>query len=146
MKWQKEYEGCRYFLQLANIKFCQHMQLLILFQDLPLMENSIARGGREESSSIAILQLRSDARKMLLIEVCDQCWICLHLMVHTWSFVTDIEVSDDLLREILGWMAEGASMMDVVTRLRQRTTPDGYPNKSWQPGSYSSDKFWSKSV
>lgn len=50
-------------------------------------------------------------------------------------------VSDDLLREILGWMAEGASMMDVVTQLRQRTTPDGYPNKSWQPGSYSSDKF-----
>ena len=38
-------------------------------------------------------------------------------------------VSEDLLREIHGWMAEDASLTDVVMRLRQRTTPDGYPVK-----------------
>ena len=43
-------------------------------------------------------------------------------------------VPEDLLHEIHGWMTEDASLTDVVTRLRQRTTPDGYPVKPWKPG------------
>ena len=35
-------------------------------------------------------------------------------------------VSKELLEEILSWKIEGASNIDVITRLRQRTLPRGY--------------------
>ena len=43
-------------------------------------------------------------------------------------------VPSDLLKEILSWKSEGASMLDVVTRLRQRTVPAGYTIHTWIPG------------
>ena len=43
-------------------------------------------------------------------------------------------VSKELLEEILSWKIEGASNIDVITRLRQRTVPRGYEYHSWIPG------------
>ena len=39
-----------------------------------------------------------------------------------------------LLREIHEWKAEGASELDVITRLRQQTVPQGHNYHTWKPG------------
>lgn len=43
-------------------------------------------------------------------------------------------VSGKLLQEINSWRREGASDRDVITRLRQRTVPNGYSYHTWIPG------------
>ncbi len=39
-----------------------------------------------------------------------------------------------LLKEILLWKLEGCSNDDVITRLRQRTVPEGYTIHPWIAG------------
>ena len=39
-----------------------------------------------------------------------------------------------VLQEISTWKAEGASDMDVVTRLRLKTVPEGYKYHPWTKG------------
>ena len=43
-------------------------------------------------------------------------------------------VSNGLLQEIHTWREEGASDMDIITRLRQRTVPAGHSFRPWCPG------------
>ena len=43
-------------------------------------------------------------------------------------------VSTELLREILFWQSEGATMNDIIVRLRQRTVPPGYTPHTYVPG------------
>lgn len=43
-------------------------------------------------------------------------------------------VDANLLCEILSWNREGASIDDVVERLRVRTVPSGYKAHSWTIG------------
>ena len=43
-------------------------------------------------------------------------------------------VPQQLLLEILLWKLEGAMDVDVITRLRERTVPQGYKFHTWQPG------------
>ena len=45
-------------------------------------------------------------------------------------------VPASLLSEILSWRCEGATDMDVITRLRQRTVPTGYNPHPWKPGRF----------
>ena len=45
-------------------------------------------------------------------------------------------VPTSLLREILEWRSQGATMEDVVNRLRFRTVPPGYHPHTWHPGWY----------
>lgn len=40
----------------------------------------------------------------------------------------------NLLRDIFTWKAEGATEIDIITRLRQRTVPAGYAYHTWIPG------------
>lgn len=42
-------------------------------------------------------------------------------------------VTPELLKEILEWKRHGATINDVITRLRQRTVPTGYTIHMWQP-------------
>ena len=37
-----------------------------------------------------------------------------------------------LVSEILSWKEQGASMEDIVDRLRPRTVPPGYPYTTWK--------------
>ena len=46
-------------------------------------------------------------------------------------------VSSSLLQEIWNWKQKGVSMTDIVSRLRTRTVPNGYPYHTWKPGKYS---------
>lgn len=39
-----------------------------------------------------------------------------------------------VLQEIATWKAEGASDIDVVTRLRLKTVPEGYKYHPWTKG------------
>ena len=43
-------------------------------------------------------------------------------------------VSQSLLKEVDGWKQEDCSDMDVITRLRQRTVPQGYKFHNWVKG------------
>ena len=49
-------------------------------------------------------------------------------------------VSSSLLQEIWNWKQKGVSMTDIVSRLRTRTVPSGYPYHTWKPGKYSIHK------
>lgn len=46
-------------------------------------------------------------------------------------------VTTSLLVEIQDWMCNGATMSDVIDRLRPRTVPTGYTPYSWHIGIYS---------
>lgn len=48
--------------------------------------------------------------------------------------ISNPAVSEDLLREIHMWRMEGTTDIDVITRLRQRTVPEGYTPHFWCPG------------
>jgi hypothetical protein len=43
-------------------------------------------------------------------------------------------VPNSVLSEILSWRAEGATDMDIIIRLRQRTVPSGYTPLPWTQG------------
>ena len=43
-------------------------------------------------------------------------------------------VSQDILMQVHGWIAAGATMDDVVERLRLRTVPTGYAIHNWTNG------------
>lgn len=43
-------------------------------------------------------------------------------------------VSEDLLKEILHWTKQGATATDIITQLRLRTAPSGYPIHIWHKG------------
>lgn len=43
-------------------------------------------------------------------------------------------VPTSLLREILSWRSEGATDLVVISKLRQRTVPEGYTPHPWNPG------------
>lgn len=45
-------------------------------------------------------------------------------------------VSTLLLKEIQHWIDEGATMSDVIERLRLRTVPPGYPIHTWETSMY----------
>ena len=46
----------------------------------------------------------------------------------------------DVLSEIFAWKQEGATLDDVVTRLRVRTVPSGYTIHNWIDGKYTYSK------
>lgn len=48
--------------------------------------------------------------------------------------ISNPAVPQTVLSEILSWRSEGATDMDVITRLRQRTVPSGYDIHSWIQG------------
>lgn len=43
-------------------------------------------------------------------------------------------VKESVLSEILSWRCEGATDLDVITRLRQQTVPSGYTPLPWSQG------------
>lgn len=43
-------------------------------------------------------------------------------------------VTTEVLSEILLWRSEGATDVDVITRLRQRTVPSGFDIHPWIDG------------
>lgn len=43
-------------------------------------------------------------------------------------------VPSEVLSEILLWRSEGATDVDVITRLRQRTVPSGFETHTWTNG------------
>ena len=43
-------------------------------------------------------------------------------------------VSSQCLREILSWKLNGVSDSDIISRLRAKTVPPGYPIHPWKPG------------
>ena len=45
-------------------------------------------------------------------------------------------VPKTILKEILSWMAQGATAKDVVQHLRLRTVPPGFSPHPWIPGKY----------
>ena len=45
-------------------------------------------------------------------------------------------VSADLSKEIQQWKEQGATIDDIITRLRLRTVPTSYSAHTWQQGSY----------
>ena len=45
-------------------------------------------------------------------------------------------VPPKLIEEIASWVDEKCSHADIITRLRQRTVPDGYVVHTWIPGYY----------
>lgn len=46
----------------------------------------------------------------------------------------NVAVTTSLLVEIHDWMCNGATMIDVIDRLRTRTVPAGYTPHSWHIG------------
>ena len=77
------------------------------------------------------------------------------LVLQTLQFVfhTDVEdgnitavlsnpaVTVGLLSEIKSWYAEGATVNDVVERLRLRTVPCGYTIHSWTEGAVVDNQY-----
>lgn len=61
-----------------------------------------------------------------------------HLTVTSDGTVTaekpDGAVSEATLLKILGWKEAGASMDDIIDRLRTQTVPTGYAIHPWIPG------------
>ena len=57
---------------------------------------------------------------------------------NTIAEVPNPAVSSQLLKEIQSWKDEGASIDDVITRLRMRTVPPGYVGTihNWCDGMY----------
>ena len=43
-------------------------------------------------------------------------------------------VPQELLAAIYSWMREGAHYVDIITRFRPKTVPNGYKPHSWNPG------------
>lgn len=43
-------------------------------------------------------------------------------------------VPSSLIAEICKWREEGASLADIVCRLRERTVPNGFRFNTWIPG------------
>lgn len=43
-------------------------------------------------------------------------------------------VPAELISEIGSWIDENCSHVDIITRLRQRTVPEGYVVHTWIPG------------
>ena len=54
----------------------------------------------------------------------------------TVAQVPNSAVCRDLLKKIRDWKAKKASVLDVLTRLQQRTVLSGYTPHSWQAGMY----------
>lgn len=54
------------------------------------------------------------------------------------AVVPNSAVSSTLLREIRTWMSDGATINDVLVRLRLKTVPTGYVIHNWEPGT----NFW----
>lgn len=54
--------------------------------------------------------------------------------VHVTAINPNPAVSTELLIEISGWMQSGATIEDVIDRLRTRTVPNGYSYRTWIPG------------
>ena len=48
--------------------------------------------------------------------------------------VVNRAVPTSVLKEILTWKGEGCTIEDVVTRLRNRTVPNGYGYHTWSEG------------
>ena len=48
-------------------------------------------------------------------------------------------VPASVLSEVLLWRCEGATDLDVITRLRQRTVPTGYNPHPWISGKHAID-------
>ena len=48
--------------------------------------------------------------------------------------VVNRAVPTSVLREISTWKEEGCTMVDVLTRLRNRTVPSGYAYHTWSEG------------
>lgn len=43
-------------------------------------------------------------------------------------------VPTEVLQEILNWRKDGISLDDIISRLRSRTVPSGYPIHTWKDG------------
>ena len=43
-------------------------------------------------------------------------------------------ISETTLRMILDWKMTGATMDEIIDRLRSQTVPRGYPIHEWTPG------------
>lgn len=51
-------------------------------------------------------------------------------------------VSVEVLAEILKWKEKGATLTDIISRLRPRTVPRGYTFHTWRPGDHRSGMFF----